>query len=239
MEEKKISFFNGKVITGILIIAVGVILLLGTLGYNLDIDIWDFWPLIFVAIGIKIMVTHHGSNDVLWGFFVFSIGVLFQLNKLDYIDIDFHDIWPLILIYIGITIIISGGKHRSRFGHHRHNQSTENKDTNGDKINISAILGGGEYNYSNKKLKGGKIFAIMGGCEIDLRNSDFEGREMIINIFTLMGGIEMRIPQDWSVSIEGTPILGSISDKTKSLNGSRKKLIITGEAIMGGIEITN
>ncbi len=239
MEEKKVSFFSGKVISGILIIAVGVILLLGTLGYDLDINIWDFWPLILVAIGIKIMASHDESNDILWGFFVFAIGILFQLNKLDYIDVGFHDIWPLILIYIGIKIIISSGKHGHHSRNNRNHRYEKDIDVKGDKINISAILGGGEYNYSNKKLKGGKISAIMGGCEVDLRESNFEGKEMIINVFTIMGGIEMRIPQDWDVVFEGTPILGSMSDKTRSLNGSEKRLIITGEAIMGGVEIKN
>ena len=49
----------------------------------------------------------------------------------------------------------------------------------------------------------------------------------------------MRIPQSWDVVLEGTPILGGMSDQTKTLNGSKKKLIITGEAIMGGVEIKN
>jgi len=238
MEEKKVSFLSGKVIVGILIIAAGVVLLLGTLGYDLDIDLWDFWPLILIAIGIKIMVSHYDSKDILWGFFVFSIGVILQLNKLDYIDVSFHDIWPLILIYIGIQIIMSGGKHRSH-RLHRGKGMLKDEDVKGDRINVSAILGGGEYHYSSKKLKGGKISAIMGGCEIDLRDSDFEGEEMIINVFALMGGIEMRIPQSWTVILEGTPILGGMSDQTRTLNGSKKKLIITGEAIMGGVEIKN
>jgi len=239
MEEKKVSFLSGKIIVGIIIIAAGVILLLGTLGYDLDIDLFDYWPLILIAVGIKIMVSHHDSKDILWGFFLLTIGVLLQLNKLDYIDISFHDIWPLILIYIGIQIIISGGKHRIRSKHNMGHINIKNEDVKGDMINISAILGGGEYHYSNKKLKGGKISAIMGGCEIDLRDSDFEGEELIINTFALMGGIEMRIPQSWDVVLEGTPILGGMSDQTKTLNGSKKKLIITGEAIMGGVEIKN
>ena len=239
MKEKKVSFVSGKIIVGILIIAAGIVLLLGTLGYDLDIDLWDFWPLILIAIGIKIMVTHFDSKDILWGFFLMSIGVLLQLNKLDYIDINFHDIWPLILIYVGIQIIISGGKHMARSGHHREHGAHKDENVKGDMINVSAILGGGEYHYSNKKLKGGKISAIMGGCEIDLRDSDFEGEEMIINVFALMGGIEIRIPQTWDVVLEGTPILGGMADQTKTLNGSKKRLIITGEAIMGGVEIKN
>lgn len=242
MEEKKVSFLSGKIIVGILIIAAGVILLLGTLGYNMDIDLFDYWPLILVAIGIKIMVSHHDTKDILWGFFVLTIGVLLQLNKLDYIDISFHDIWPIILIYVGIQIILSGGKHRARMsknrGHHK-GLMNRNEEVAGDRISISAILGGGEYHYSSKKLKGGKISAIMGGCEIDLRDSDFEGGELVIDTFALMGGIEMRIPQSWEVVLEGTPILGGMSDHTRTLNGSKKKLIITGEAIMGGVEIKN
>ncbi len=238
MEEKKISFFSGKILAGIIIIAIGIILLLGTLGLNMDINIGDFWPVILIAIGIKIMATHTSSKDIFWGLFLFILGIMFQLRRLDIFYFTFHDIWPFILIYIGIQIILSGGKkHHHDFGS-RHKKITE-EDSEGNKINISAILGGGEYRYSNKKLKGGKISAIMGGCEIDLRDSDFEGEEMIINVLALMGGIEIMVPQNWNVILEATPILGSIENKTKTLNGTKKELFITGEAIMGGVEIKN
>jgi predicted membrane protein len=240
MNERKTSFLNGKVIVGILIIAAGLLLLLGTLGYDMAFDLWDFWPLILIAVGVKIMVSHYDSKEILWGFFVFTIGILFQLRNLDFINFHFRDIWPLILIYIGIQILITGKRHGSH--EHRHKvfgKDMKDEEVEGDRINVSAILGGGEYHYSSRKLKGGKISAIMGGCEIDLRDSDFEGDEMVINTFALMGGIDMRIPQNWNVVLDGTPILGGMSDKTKTLNGSKKKLIITGEAIMGGVEIKN
>ncbi len=238
MNEKKISFFNGKVFAGIVIIAIGIILLLGTLGLDMDISIGDFWPVILIAIGIKIMATHTNSKDIFWGFFLFILGVMFQLRRLDLFYFSLHDVWPFVLIYIGIHIIISGGKKHHAHQEPKHKKITK-ENSDGDKINISAILGGGEYRYSNKKLKGGGISAIMGGCEIDLRDSDFEGKEMIINVLALMGGIEIMVPQNWNVVIEATPILGSIENKTKTLNGTTKKLFITGEAIMGGVEIKN
>ncbi|MEN8154819.1 MAG: DUF5668 domain-containing protein [Acidobacteriota bacterium] len=242
MEEKKKFVFDTRVIVGILIIAAGVILLMGTLGYDIDFNIWDFWPVILIAIGLKKIVSPQQSGEMLWGFFLLALGVLFQLSKLDYIDFYFQDIWPFILIFIGFQIIRSGtltdkGRHNRHF---KEEKSDENKEYSpGSSINISAILGGGEYNFSNKKLKGGKISAIMGGCEIDLRNGDFEGETLFLDTFALMGGIEIRVPQKWEVIMEGTPILGAMENKTSTLNGTKKKLIIKGMAIMGAVEVMN
>jgi len=239
MEEKKRFVFDVRVVTGIIIIAIGIILLLDSLGYDLNINVWDFWPLILVAIGLKKILSHRGSKQYVVGGFFILFGIIFLLRNLDIMYFTFRDIWPFILIFIGLEIIRNGiftGSHHNRTDHHRFKSE---ESVTGDSINISAILGGGEYRYSSKKLNGGKISAIMGGCEVDLRNCDFDGQTITLEIFSLMGGIEILVPQKWEIIVEGIPILGAFENKTSTLNGAKKKLIIKGSAIMGGVEIKN
>jgi hypothetical protein len=61
-------------------------------------------------------------------------------------------------------------------------------------------------------LQGGDINVIMAGCEIDLRQASIEG-EAVLNVFALCGGITIKIPPDWSVVLQGTPILGGFEKR--------------------------
>jgi hypothetical protein len=39
---------------------------------------------------------------------------------------------------------------------------------------------------------------------------------MVVNVFALMGGFEIIVPETWSLSLEVTPFMGGIEDQTKS-----------------------
>jgi hypothetical protein len=55
----------------------------------------------------------------------------------------------------------------------------------------------------------------------------------------MMGGMSMRIPEDWLVIIDVSPFMGGYDDKTHHPTESTKRLVIKGTTIMGGIEIKN
>jgi predicted membrane protein len=78
----------------------------------------------------------------------------------------------------------------------------------------------------------------MGGCELDLRHASIQG-EAVLNVFAMWGGIEIKVPEDWVVSMQGTPILGGFSEKTMVSKDTSKRLVIRGYAIMGGVEVRN
>jgi hypothetical protein len=61
----------------------------------------------------------------------------------------------------------------------------------------------------------------------------------VLNVFALCGGINIKIPPDWSVVLQGTPILGGFEEKTIVPPNKDKRLYVTGYAIMGGLEIRN
>jgi predicted membrane protein len=61
----------------------------------------------------------------------------------------------------------------------------------------------------------------------------------VVNVFALMGGISIKVPTDWTVELEGTPVLGGFDEKTMEPKDNSKRLVIRGTAIMGGVEIRN
>ena len=107
-------------------------------------------------------------------------------------------------------------------------------------INGMAFMSGIRRTVTSQDFQGGELTAIMGGCEIDLRQASIKSGEAVLDVFAFWGGIDLKVPLDWSVDLAGTPLLGGFDDKTHPpQGGSTKRLVIKGYAIMGGIQIAN
>ena len=79
----------------------------------------------------------------------------------------------------------------------------------------------------------------MGGCEVDLRHAGING-DAVIDVFAMWGGIELRVPESWTVITKVTPIMGGVEDNTRApQNPGGHRLTIRGMVLMGGIEIKN
>jgi len=230
------SLFDTRAIIGLFIIIAGLIYLLRNLGYDLGLNIWEWWPLILILIGLGQVMQPQESRQITAGGFLIILGAAFLLNNLDIIDFDFRIIWPLILIFIGYSIL------------RKNAWPGRQVDPSSDYINLTFILGGGDHRFSTQNLKGGKITAIMGGGSLDLSEADFKQDEIAIDVFAMWGGIDIRVPRNWQVNMTGVPVLGSMDNKTmrpvsgasNSEFGSKaKRLVIRGTALMGGVEVKN
>jgi predicted membrane protein len=80
---------------------------------------------------------------------------------------------------------------------------------------------------------------MMGGCEIDLSQASMRGEAAVFDIFAMMGGIEIRVPEDWAVENQGLALLGGFEDKTRRPLDAKKRLVLRGFALMGGVEVKN
>jgi hypothetical protein len=111
-------------------------------------------------------------------------------------------------------------------------------DTNST-LSAVAVLSGVNRGNNSRTFRGGDLTAIMGGCEVDLRHAAIDG-EAIIDVFAMWGGIEIRVPEDWTVIGRVTPLLGGFDDKTRPPQGAgAHRLIVRGMVIMGGVEVKN
>lgn len=219
-----------QLITGLLIIAVGVLFLLDHLGFLRAGDYVRYWPVLLVVYGLSRMIGRRGRGIMAGGFFL-VIGVFLLLQKLDLIAFSIWEYWPVLLVVIGAMLV------RRAFG--RHTESGGDGGESGDsQVNVFVMLGGIERKNSSKNFTGGEITAILGGCELDLRGATMANDEAVIDIFTFWGGIDIKVPEGWTVSVESMPLMGGCEDKTESKEGgTRKHLVIKGFVVMGGLEI--
>ena len=81
-------------------------------------------------------------------------------------------------------------------------------------------------------------FAFMGGGEIDLREARYAAQTATIHAVTIMGGIEITVPEDATVRVTGIGIMGAF-EHTSSGTGEPDgpTIIVNGVAFMGGVEV--
>ena len=230
MKNKSTSSLTPQLVLAIAIISLGVLLTLD----NLDIlearDYFRFWPTALMALGLAKVFQPQGSPGRISGFILTLFGTLLLLNNMHWLHFRVRDLWPLALILIGCSMLW-------QVLHRRRPALDDDHST----INGIAILSGYHRNNNSQDFRGGELTAIMGGCEVDLRQASIrENEEAVIDIFAIWGGIEIRVPEDWSVTLKGFPFMGGIEDSTHSPKDDvKKRLLVKGIVIMGGAEIKN
>ena len=228
---------RSRVVFGIFIIAVGVFALLDNLHLFDSHLVQPFWPLVFVALGALRLVQPQHARQWLFGAVLIAVGSAMTLQNLGLIHFQWRDLWPLALIWVGLAVITKGivfsrGSPDCPPG--RRVELLEH----GARIDASATMSGIVLKNDSQEFAGGEVNAVMGAVEIDLRQAAI-ATEAVLHLSIIMGGVEIRVPREWSVVINGAPVLGGIEDKTVPPMVPGKRLVIGGSVIMGGVEITN
>jgi class 3 adenylate cyclase len=71
-----------------------------------------------------------------------------------------------------------------------------------------SIMGGSQRRGRWRLREKTSAVAVMGGCQLDLRNAEVEGREVVINAVAVMGGIDIIVPEGIEVELGGIAIMG-------------------------------
>ena len=230
--------------------------------------------------GIRMILTPHAVV----GFCFMFLGSALAADKLDLYPIERSiQLWPVVLILFGLSIVVQGG----RWGNE--GQSGPRKDTaapiaalvwllivgtvlslgfqrrkeindSADQIRLVAVMGRDELMSGATPFRGGEMRSVMGSTVLDLRDATIQsGDEAVVDVFTLMGGIVVRVPDGWDVVLQVTPIMGGARDaRWKTFDddddnadtatppparpaptdgGPAPRLIVRGVALMGGVTI--
>ena len=80
--------------------------------------------------------------------------------------------------------------------------------------------------------------AVMGGIELDLREARFSEPEVTLHAYTLMGGIQITVPEDIDVDVSGVAFMGGFDhNATGPGTPGAPRVRIIGFAMMGGVEV--
>jgi hypothetical protein len=234
-ENNKQRRNSGRAMGGLVLIAVGAVILTDRIGY--EVPHWLLsWKMLPIVIGLYIGARHSFKG---FGWLIpVAIGTFLILADISDVSIR-HIILPLLIIGAGVFMIFKpkGRRH----AHWRHREYDTISNSSEDYMEAVTIFGSLKKNVISKTFKGGESVCVFGGSEINLMQADIEGR-VAIEIVQVFGGTKLVIPANWQIhSEELVSVFGGLEDKrpiyaTPNTDTS-KVLVLTGTCIFGGIDI--
>ncbi|MCE7082123.1 DUF1707 domain-containing protein [Streptomyces sp. ST2-7A] len=109
----------------------------------------------------------------------------------------------------------------------------------GARRNVIAVLGGAER--QGRWRVGGRVNAVafLGGVELDLTQALFERQVVTLNVTAVLGGVEIKVPENVTVRGSGTGVLGGFSMREhESSDPNAPVLVIRGLAVLGGVDVS-
>lgn len=84
-----------------------------------------------------------------------------------------------------------------------------------------------------------RVKAIFGEVELDLRDARLESREVTITVKAVFGGVDIVVPEDIRVVVDGSAVFGGFDDsKITNQPGSGAPVVhIGGKAVFGGVSV--
>jgi hypothetical protein len=242
-----------QLVVGIGIMLFGVSLALDRLGILDAGRTFRLWPAATILLGAWVVMRRHDRRGRRWGFIWIIIGTWLLLNNLGVVGVRFWElVWPLAIVLLGVNLVMqtlrrrdeSPGSGASETGHDRFTSATDA----GKTVALFAVLGESKRICSDTPFRGGEMTALMGGCHLDLQQATIAPNdEAIVDVFAIMGGLELRVPSNWTVVSHVIPFMGGVDDKRLPIEQSglagaaeaRPRLVLRGFVMMGALVIKN
>lgn len=228
---------DGKIILGLIIVAIGSLSLLHAL--NIIPSIQDTihwgWPLILIAIGLLLGIKNNFRNNAWW--ILIGLGVVNMIPVFYIGDVSSRRlVWPSGLILLGLVIAFRQKKNQAW------DQKRLQMVTNGESLlNIDVTMGGRKEIVTSKDFRGGKISTTFGGTEVNLMQADSTLQPMVLDISVSFGSVDLIVPSHWEVINEIRPSMGSVEDhrmaRIPDNITDKKTLYLRGSCSFGSIEL--
>lgn len=257
---------SGKIFAGLILLAVGGVLLLQQLSWFIFPGWVLSFPMFLIVLGIYIGAKNNFRKPA--AMILVVIGCIFLADDI-LPDIDLHRIiWPMMIIGFGLWMIL-GRRHRwdpSKYQNKWHDKfsnlhvdnpfdpngnpvtpNPEATDTNkaygshygDDYLDTVSVFSGAKKTILSKDFKGGEIVNVFGGTEIDFSQADINGRVMI-DVTQIFGGIKMVVPSHWQVVADVASVFANVDDKRRDMGrplSTDKVLVLKGVSIFAGIDV--
>lgn len=212
---------------GVLLLALGAILLLNTLGLadaGELVRLW--WPLILVAGGALQVV----GGARLGGGILIILGGAFLLRNFGVLPGGFiAAFWPLLLIGVGLYLLVQ-------------RQGPETAAHGAPSVRLFGVFSSSTHVLESQELSRAELSVMFGSLEVDARQARPAPDGVVIDVGVLAGSIRLRVPETWRVAPEALVIFGGIEDKRpRPANPAQDapRLVIRGFVGMGGVELVS
>jgi len=225
MEERlnrPLPIAGTKLILGLFFTLLGVVWTADNLRLFRADQFLRYWPAVVVVIGV---INLADPARRLFGAILTVIGGSLIAYTAGWLRFTIFDFWPLLLIIIGGAIVARSLGVRL--------PSAPGADSN----DIWAVLSTRKIRNNSRDFPGARIAAFMGGCELDLTDADIAHSPAVIEVFAMWGGVEIYVPDRFEVIGEVFPFMAGFEMRSAPAGDPRRRLVIRGATIMGGVEV--
>lgn len=257
MAQNRIKWTEGRVIAAFGLILIGLLLLMPHFGFDWRVDLWDFWPCLLILQGISVLGRSGGRRADGWLWIGF--GILFLGSSLGFYHMDFDFIWPLLIITIGLMLLFrsrpgtpsgTGGgpavfPESGKEGRSGGSTGIRSVSDSSESPEILWVLGGTHHCIDARRFRGAQVTSVLSKGKVDLTRAEFEG-EASIDVLSILGSVEILVPQGWEITIHGSSLIGEMKNETnpgkdRKRSGSpvARKLTVKGLALLGDVFVRN
>lgn len=104
---------------------------------------------------------------------------------------------------------------------------------------VVAIMSGADRSGRWRLDKRCRAIAFMGGCKLDLRRAELTAPDPVIRAVSIMGGIEIVVPEGIAVEVTGLAVMGGKSVRIKDVEPlpGAPRVHVRVFALMGGVSV--
>ena len=220
-----------KFVLGVFVLIAGILLTLDSLDLVETSRYFRYWPAALIGMGAVVFAQARGVHDRSKGALITLAGALLMLDAFDIIEVRFWELfWPAVMIVAGGSLIMQTLR--------RHREPSLDSS---ESVSSFAIMGGVKRTSNANPFRHSDLTSIWGGCDLDLRQATIPpGEEALIDVFAMMGGHKIRVPEGWAVDSRVFPFMGGVEDRTTAPDdASAPRLVVRGAIIMGGLHLKN
>jgi hypothetical protein len=220
---------------GVALVIFGVVLTLDALGVGEVTRLLRIWPAALVLAGVVALGRARDRGARLWAWAWIVIGGWLLLRSYGLTRVGFWElVWPVALIAVGVKLGLDAWRRPPADG-------ASLSALPSAASHLIAILGGSKRQVQERPFLGASMTACLGGCELDLRHAHIApGDQAVVEVFALLGGHEIRVPEHWAVVSQITPVAASIEDKrgvNVAAESTAPTLVLRGLLIMSGLTL--
>src|SRR5262249_1558688 len=97
----------GRIVFGLFVSWLGILFFLDQMGW-IDLgNVWRFWPLFLILIGV-VQLLSPGRRSVFGALFLMALGGAFLLNEFHVFHFEWQHMWPAFLVIGGLAMMLRG-----------------------------------------------------------------------------------------------------------------------------------
>jgi hypothetical protein len=182
--------FTPQLVAGVTITLLGTLLLFDRLALIDMQNALRYWPVLLTLFGVSIIVQAlRGDRDD------GTPGGRTRSTR------GFGFVWLFLLVWI-----FSSGRHDDRFAA---------AGASGDpELTLVGVMSQDSRTSVATAFRGAQMTSVMGRTRLDLRQATIaQGGEATVNVFGLMGGVEVIVPEAWTIDVQTTSVMGGVRDR--------------------------